>query len=127
MARKRSRNSRCRSTLIHAVYGGGAGICKRSRSGSNAFHGSAFYYNRNSATGANDAIDKAAGFAKPQDSLQQFGGGVGESSNRLWFFVDYEQQLRSDPISVINPVLEATQPGFFVFEFHSGRDSPPAA
>ena len=49
-----------------AVYGGGAGFVNSvTRSGSNAFHGSAFYYNRNSATGANDAIDKANGFPKP--------------------------------------------------------------
>ncbi len=45
-----------------AVYGGGAGFVNAvTRSGSNAFHGSAFYYNRNSATGANDALDKASG------------------------------------------------------------------
>ena len=79
-----------------AVYGGGAGFVNAvTRSGSNTFHGSAFYYNRNSATGANDALDEAAGFPKPQDSLQQFGGGVGGPivPSRLWFFVDYEQQL----------------------------------
>ena len=103
-----------------AVYGGGAGFVNAvTRSGSNTFHGSAFYYNRNSATGANDALDEAAGFAKPQDSLQQFGGGVGGPvvQSRLWFFVDYEQQLRSDPISVINPALVATQPGFLSSNF----------
>src|SRR5271163_4514589 len=61
-----------------AVYGGGAGFVNAvTQSGSNMFHGSAFYYNRNSATGANDAIDKAAGLPKPEDVLQQFGGGVG--------------------------------------------------
>jgi hypothetical protein len=103
-----------------AVYGGGAGFVNAvTRSGSNTFHGSAFYYNRNSATGANDALDEAAGFPKPQDSLQQFGGGVGGPivPSRLWFFVDYEQQLRSDPISVINPALVATQPGFLSSNF----------
>ena len=103
-----------------AVYGGGAGFVNAvTRSGSNTFHGSAFYYNRNSATGANDALDEAAGLPKPQDSLQQFGGGVGGPilRNRLWFFVDYEQQLRSDPISVINPVLDPTQPGFLSSNF----------
>lgn len=94
-----------------SVYGGGAGFVNAvTRSGSNAFHGSAFYYNRNSATGADDALDKAAGIPKPQDALQQFGAGIGGPivRNRLWFYVDYEQQLRNDPISVINPVLGTT-------------------
>jgi len=94
-----------------SVYGGGASFVNAvTRSGSNTFHGSAFYYNRNSATGANDAIDKANGFPKPLDDLQQFGAGVGGPivHNHLWFFVDYEQQLRNDPIQVINPVLATT-------------------
>jgi Carboxypeptidase regulatory-like domain/TonB dependent receptor len=103
-----------------AVYGGGAGFVNAvTRSGSNTFHGSAFYYNRNSATGANDALDDAAGFPKPQDNLQQFGAGVGGPilRNRLWFFVDYEQQLRNDPISVINQALVTSQPGFLSSNF----------
>jgi hypothetical protein len=94
-----------------AVYGGGAGFVNAvTRSGSNAFHGSAFYYNRNSATGANDALDKAAGYPKPMDDLQQFGAGLGGpiQRNRLWFFVDYEQQLRNNPIDVINSALATT-------------------
>jgi hypothetical protein len=103
-----------------AVYGGGAGFVNAvTRSGSNAFHGSAFYYNRNSATGANDALDEAANFPKPEDRLQQFGAGMGGPivRNRLWFFVDYEQQLRNDPISVINQALVSTQPGFLSSNF----------
>jgi len=95
-----------------AVYGGGAGFVNAvTRSGGNAFHGSVFYYNRNSATGADDALDEAAGIPKPEDNLQQFGAGVGGPivRNRLWFFVDYEQQLRNNPISVINSAL-ATNP-----------------
>ena len=95
-----------------AVYGGGAGFVNAvTRSGGNAFHGSAFYYNRNSATGANYALDKAAGNPKPEDALQQFGAGLGGPivRNRLWFFADYEQQLRNNPIPVINSAL-ATNP-----------------
>ncbi len=94
-----------------AVYGGGAGFVNAvTRSGSNTFHGSAFYYNRNSATGANDALDKASGFPKPLDALQQFGAGLGGPivRDRLWFFVDYEQQLRNNPIPVINSALATT-------------------
>jgi hypothetical protein len=91
-----------------SVYGGAGGFVNAvTRAGSNTFHGSVFYYNRNSATGASDELDEQAGFPKPQDSLQQFGAGVGGPivRNRLWFFMDYEQQLRSDPISVINSAL----------------------
>jgi hypothetical protein len=95
-----------------AVYGGGASFINAvTRSGSSALHGSAFYYNRNSATGANDSLSNASGFPKPQDALQQFGAGLGGPilRNRLWFFVDYEQQLENDPISVINPALATVQ------------------
>jgi len=95
-----------------AIYGGGAGFVNAvTRSGSNVFHGSAFYYNRNSVTGANDALDKAAGNPKPEDALQQFGAGLGGPvrRDRLWFFLDYEQQLRNFPIPVINSAL-ATNP-----------------
>jgi hypothetical protein len=91
-----------------AIYGGAGGYVNAvTRSGSNAFHGSAFYYNRNSATGANDALDKSVGNPKPSDSLQQFGAGVGGPivQNRAWFFLDYEQQLRNFPIPVINSAL----------------------
>ena len=91
-----------------AIYGGGAGFVNSiTRSGTNSFHGSAFYYNRNSAFEANDALDKAAGNPKPEDNLQQFGAAIGGPilRNRLWFFTDYEQQLHNNPIAVINSAL----------------------
>jgi Carboxypeptidase regulatory-like domain/TonB dependent receptor len=91
-----------------AIYGGGAGFVNSvTRSGSNTFHGSAFYYNRNSAFGANDQLDELAGNPKPNDSLQQFGASLGGPvlHNKFWYFVDYEQQLRNFPISVINQAL----------------------
>ena len=106
-----------------AIYGGGAGFVNAvTRSGSNAFHGGLFYYNRNSATGANDALDKAAGNPKPLDVLQQFGAGAGGpiARNLFWFFVDYEQQLRNFPLPVINPALAtsaATLPSFLSANF----------
>ncbi|HEX8816732.1 MAG TPA: TonB-dependent receptor [Terriglobales bacterium] len=91
-----------------SIYGGGAGFVNAvTRSGSNAFHGSVFYYNRNSVFEANDALDKASGFPKPTDDLQQFGAAAGGPivKNRLWFFVDYEQQRQNNPIPVINTAL----------------------
>jgi hypothetical protein len=90
-----------------AEYGGTATgfINVVTRSGSDALHGGGFYYNRNSGTGANDAVSKANGFARPVDILQQFGGSVGGPvlPNRAWFFVDYEQQREKNPITAINP------------------------
>ena len=101
-----------------AVYGGGAGFVNAvTRSGSNAFHGSTFYYDRNSATGANDTLDKASGLPKPLDALQQFGAGLGGpiQKGHLWLFVDYEQQLRNNPISVINQALATTPANLSAF------------
>jgi hypothetical protein len=111
-----------------AIYGGGSSFINAvTQSGSNAFHGSTFYYNRNSATEANDTLSKASGFPKPQDALQQFGAGLGGPlwRNRLWFFVDYEQQMENDPISVINPAFTAVQPNLSsYFGIPSGTKLP---
>jgi len=89
-----------------AEYGGAAAgfVNVVTRSGSDSIHGNAFYYNRNSGTGANDAIDKANGFSRPVDILQQFGGSVGGPilRHRAWYFVDYEQQREKNPITAIN-------------------------
>jgi hypothetical protein len=113
-----------------AIYGGGAGFINTvTRSGSNTFHGSAFYYNRNSATGANDALSKASGFPRPQDALQQFGAGVGGPirRSRLWFFLDYEQQLENDPISVINQAFQMTPANLAnYFGIPAGTELPAA-
>ena len=89
-----------------AEYGGaGTGFVNVvTRSGSDGFHGGAFYYNRNSGTGANDAVDKAAGVPRPVNIRQQFGGSLGGPivPHHAWFFADYEQQKQKNPISVIN-------------------------
>jgi len=89
-----------------AEYGGAATgfVNVVTRSGSDALHGGAFYYNRNSGTGANDAVDKKNGFLRPVDILQQFGGSLGGPilAHRAWFFLDYEQQRQNSPITVAN-------------------------
>jgi hypothetical protein len=103
-----------------SIYGGAAGfVNSATRSGTNAYHGSVFYYNRNSVFSANDALDKAAGYPKPDDALQQFGATFGGpiKKNHLWFFVDYEQQLRNNPISVINPAMTPNSASFLSENF----------
>ena len=92
-----------------AEYGGAATgfVNVITRSGTDPLHGSAFYYNRNSGTGANDAVSKANGLPRPVNLLQQFGGAIGGPivPHRTWFFLDYEQQRQKNPISVINPAF----------------------
>jgi hypothetical protein len=102
-----------------AAYGGGAtGFLNTvTKSGADAFHGNVFYFNRNSGTGANDAVDKANGIPRPVDVLQQFGAALGGpiAHKRAWFFFDYEQQREKNPMSVINSDYEnVTQTDFDV-------------
>ncbi len=98
--------------VYNAAYGGaGAGFINTvTKSGANAFHGDAFYYNRNSGTGANDAVDKAAGNPKPVNVLQQFGADIGGPirRDRIFFYFDYEQQRHKDPLYSVNPAMAAT-------------------
>jgi len=101
-----------------AVYGGaGTGFINTvTKSGTDSFHGNAFYYLRHSATGANDAIDKANGVPKPLNVLQQFGADLGGPllRRKLWFYFDYEQQRHKNPISVINPDYARVDETFFL-------------
>ncbi len=110
-----------------AAYGGaGSGYVNTvTKSGTDTFHGNAFYYNRNSGTGAIDAVDKANGVPKPLDVLQQFGGDIGGPMirHKMWFYFDYEQQRQKDPISVINSGQQALDESSFGIP--AGTPLPP--
>ena len=90
--------------VYNSAYGGaGAGFVNTiTKTGTKDYHGDAFYYNRNSATGANDAVDKAAGYRNPQNVLQQFGADLGGPivKGKLFFYFDYEQQRQKQPLYV---------------------------
>ena len=98
------------ATPYSASYGGaGTGFINTvTKSGADVLHGDAFYYLRHSATAANDVVDKASGFAKPLDVLEQFGADLGGRliRRKLWFYVDYEQQRRKEPISIVDPGVD---------------------
>lgn len=98
--------------VYNAAYGGaGAGFINTvTKSGSNQWHGDAFYYNRNSATGANDAVDKGAGNPKPLNVLQQFGADIGGplKKDKMFFYFDYEQQRFKDPLYAVNAGEQVT-------------------
>jgi len=88
----------------NSAYGGaGAGFINTvTKSGTNAWHGDAFYYNRNSGLGANDAVDKASGYPRPLNVLQQFGADIGAPivKDKVFFYFDWEQQRQKQPLYV---------------------------
>jgi hypothetical protein len=70
-----------------------AGIVKvQTKSGSNDYHGSGFYYYRNSEQEARDPFTNKPGVPLAAATWKQFGGSVGGPivKNKLFFFGDYQ-------------------------------------
>src|ERR1700730_7673959 len=106
------------STGFEAEFGqaGGGLVNSVTRSGTNNFHGDGYYYILDSALNANDAINKAKGIPKPANRRQQFGGTIGGASrrDRIFYLVNYEGQVRNEPLTVNDgPALGGLPPDFF--------------
>ena len=74
----------------------GGGINATVRSGSNTFHGDGFWYFRNEAFSARDPLATI----NPEERRDQFGGSFGGPvvKDKLFFFLNYDQQLRDFPL-----------------------------
>lgn len=86
-----------------AEYGraAGGGVNAITKSGTNEFHGGAFWYDRDNQFGATNPYTTLNGVPiKPKDKRQQFGGSIGGPiiRDRLFFFYAYDQQVRLFPI-----------------------------
>jgi hypothetical protein len=70
------------------------------KSGSNDFHGSAFYYFRDAALSVDDALGRPLNFR-----TQQFGGSLGGPliHQKLFFFAAYDEQKANFPNFVVLP------------------------
>ncbi len=93
-----------------AEYGRSAGgvVNAVTKSGSNEFHGSGFYYQRNNKWGARNPLATNTVLVngvftpvgiKPEDVRHQFGGTIGGPivKDKLFFFFSYDQQKRNFP------------------------------
>ncbi len=82
-----------------AEYGrnGGGIVTIVTKSGTNAFHGSAFEYNRNTAYNANDFISNSLGQPRAVLKRNQYGGTLGGPilKKKVFFFVSYQGQRES--------------------------------
>ncbi|MEP6945089.1 MAG: TonB-dependent receptor [Acidobacteriota bacterium] len=93
-----------------AEYGRAAGgvVNTITKSGTNNFHGSAFYYLRDAAWAARNPLSFQSVLVggvnrtvalKPADKRHQFGGSLGGPivKDRLFFFMSYDEQRRNFP------------------------------
>jgi outer membrane receptor protein involved in Fe transport len=93
---------------------GGGAINLITKSGTNDFHGSGFYYNEPHATTAN----LANGLEAPDQKKQQYGGSIGGPilHDHLFFFASYDQQKQNVGIPVnsvvLDPDIAATYPAW---------------
>lgn len=78
----------------------GASINAVTRSGTNTFHGSAFYNNRNqNLVGTKAGSDGKVPVTILDFDVKQYGASVGGPiiKNKLFFFANFEQEKRTDP------------------------------
>ncbi len=78
----------------------GASINAVTRSGTNTFHGSGFYNKRNQHfVGTKAGSDGKTPVTISDFDVKQFGGSIGGPiiKNKLFFFINYENEKRSDP------------------------------
>lgn len=88
-----------------AEYGRAAGgvVNAVTKSGTSEYHGDFFYFIRDKAFIARDPVANGTGAQKPDERRQQFGGSFSGPliQDRLFFFLNYDQQKRSFPAVII--------------------------
>jgi hypothetical protein len=113
----------------------------QTKSGSNEFHGSGFYYYRNSDQQARDPFTNKPGVPLAAATWKQFGGSVGGPilKNKLFFFGDYQGTKQQqgitnlytvptpEVVSTCNPATNATSatPGFCDLSEYLNAYGPP--
>ena len=84
----------------------GANVIVATRSGSNTFHGSVFYFNRNTDYNANEWFNNYEGRSRPVLKLNEYGFAVGGPiiKNKTFFFGSFQNNdiNQTEPISATN-------------------------
>ena len=127
------------ATGYSAEYGRSTGgiLNVISKSGTNSWHGEAFYQNRDSGLSANGPIPipdiKTPGAplvnVQPAESLQQWGGGIGGPIKRdkLFLYTSYEEQRAVQPRQIVFPSLIGYTPTAGqapVYNFFKSQEGP---
>jgi hypothetical protein len=107
------------TTNSGATIGGGSSqVVMSTKSGSNNFHGSVYWYNRNSALGANSWFNDQAGVKKGQLDLNQGGAALGGRilRDKLFFYGNYEGFRNKVQSSILTTTLtDSAKQGIFSY------------
>lgn len=84
----------------------GAQISLVTKSGTNEFKGSVFYFYRPTAFSANDFFNNLSGIERPSLARDVFGGSIGGPiiKDKFFFFYNYEGQREQSAVSVVRTV-----------------------
>jgi hypothetical protein len=109
----------------NASFGRGAGaqVVVQTRRGTNAPHGSAYWYHRNDALNANSWDGNRLGQPRPVERDHRYGFSLGAPirRDRTFFFTHYEGRRRSEPSRVARTVpTESLRLGLLRFRDGTG-------
>ncbi|MBV8051454.1 MAG: TonB-dependent receptor, partial [Acidobacteriaceae bacterium] len=85
---------------------GGTVVNMALKSGTNALHGSGWWFGQRGIFDANDFFSNQAGLPRPDHSRNQYGVSLGGPvrKNKTFFFVDIERVLETDPVNIVATV-----------------------
>jgi hypothetical protein len=103
------------TSLYDASQGRSAGsiVAAVTKSGTNDFHGNAYYFLRNDTLNANNFFLNRAGVSKPEYSRHQYGFTLGGPvvKDRLWFFGSYQGTDEVNGTSLTHSIATVFVPG----------------
>jgi len=106
-----------------ALSGGATELAFSTPSGTNQYHGEAFWSNRNNAFSANDWFNNQAGVALPFLNQNQMGASVGGpiKKDKLFFYGTYEAVRTHQQVAQDETILTASaRAGIFTYKNRSG-------
>ncbi|HEX6505211.1 MAG TPA: TonB-dependent receptor [Terriglobales bacterium] len=85
---------------------GGTVVNMALKSGTNNFHGTAWWFGQRTGLDANDFFSNQAGLPRPEHSRNQYGFSLGGPirKNKTFFFVDMERMLETLPVNIVATV-----------------------
>jgi hypothetical protein len=113
------------SSNANTALGNGASqVVLVTPSGSNEYHGSAYWYNKNSYFGANDWFNNQAGVERSQLNQNQLGGSLRGRiiRDKLFFFTNYEAFRLREQSAVSRTILRPdARTGVFTYRDTAGQ------